>query len=79
MTGELDSTSEKPFTLKDLDEWITRLGRKSPTVNDMMRFTMLSMKVEAIFKVLSSWGRSRCCAAPALSVCIAALSSHYVL
>ncbi len=50
MTGEMDSTSEKPFTLKDLDEWIMRLGRNSPTMNDMMRFSMLSMKVDAIFK-----------------------------
>ena len=37
------------FSMKDLDEYLTRLGKSSPTLQDAIRFSELAMKVSTIF------------------------------
>lgn len=43
------NSNDAKFSMKDLDEYLTRLGKNSPTMQDAIRFGELSMKVSTIF------------------------------
>eukprot|EP01038_Epipyxis_sp_PR26KG_P006327 gene6327-8712_t len=56
-----NNKTPKPLTIDDLDEFIGRRGKPSPTIADCMRFAELSMAIEEIFTAEESerWFKER--------------------